>query len=210
MRHCALLIATFLALSPRAFAQGTNGNPIDYATVRFERILHAQRVSEAITIDGKLTEKSWELAEHASTSRNGSRTRACRRRTTRSCGSSSTTTPLRRGAVPGSRHQAPDVNELKKDFEGTEGDTVGIFLDTLHDRQTGFFFVTNPAGARRDLQGSRDGDQLNQDWDGVWDVKVTIDDEGWTAEFVIPFKTLRFSGAAQQIWGLNSCGGSVG
>jgi hypothetical protein len=41
------------------------------------------------------------------------------------------------------------------------------------------------------------------DWDGVWNVKVTVDELGWTAEFVIPFKTLRFSKAPQQEWGLN-------
>jgi len=37
----------------------------------------------------------------------------------------------------------------------------------------------------------------------VWDVKTTVDGQGWTAEIVIPFKTLRFSSAPKQEWGLN-------
>ena len=41
------------------------------------------------------------------------------------------------------------------------------------------------------------------DWDGVWDVKVRTTETGWSAEFVIPFKTLRFSNSPQQEWGLN-------
>jgi hypothetical protein len=32
---------------------------------------------------------------------------------------------------------------------------------------------------------------------------VTIDEAGWTAEFIVPFKTLRFSNAPSQEWGLN-------
>jgi hypothetical protein len=40
------------------------------------------------------------------------------------------------------------------------------------------------------------------DWDAVWDVKTRRTEEGWIAEFVIPFKSLRFSGAASQEWGL--------
>ena len=37
----------------------------------------------------------------------------------------------------------------------------------------------------------------------MWDVEVTVDAQGWTAEYRIPFKTLRFSNETQQVWGLN-------
>src|SRR4029077_6303574 len=59
------------------------------------------------------------------------------------------------------------------------------------------------AGARRDVQIFQDDAQRSVDWDGVWNVRVTADATGWTAEFVIPFKTLRFSNERQQVWGLN-------
>ena len=71
-----------------------------------------------------------------------------------------------------------------------------MLIDSLHDRRSGFTFVVNPAGARRDTQVSNNG-TTNQDWDGVWDAKVSRDDEAWFVEYVIPFKTLRFSRDAE-------------
>ena len=41
----------------------------------------------------------------------------------------------------------------------------------------------------------------NPDWDGVWDVKARRTEEGWVAEYQVPFKTLRFSGVEKE-WGL--------
>src|SRR5262249_14666252 len=73
---------------------------------------------------------------------------------------------------------------------------------SLHDRRSAFQFGTNPAGAKRDSQVTNNS-QFNNDWDGVWDVKVSMNDQGWTAEFVIPFKTLRFSQPPSEEWGGN-------
>ena len=94
------------------------------------------------------------------------------------------------------------MNELKEDYAFRDTDGVSVVLDTLDDNRSGFTFGTNPAGARRDGQLFNDGG-LNQDWDGVWDVKVSIDERGWIAEYVIPFKTLRFNDDAVQEWGMN-------
>ena len=77
-----------------------------------------------------------------------------------------------------------------------------VFIDSLHDRRSGFTFVVNPGGAKRDSQVSTNG-APNQDWDGVWDAKVSRGDDAWFIEYVIPFKTLRFSSAASQEWGVN-------
>ncbi|MGC4083982.1 MAG: DUF5916 domain-containing protein [Vicinamibacterales bacterium] len=46
------------------------------------------------------------------------------------------------------------------------------------------------------------GGGLNVNWDGAWDVKTRITAEGWTAEFYIPLRTLRY-GPPPQLWGLN-------
>ena len=39
-------------------------------------------------------------------------------------------------------------------------------------------------------------------WDGSWDVKTQVTETGWTAEFRIPLRTLRY-GPAPQTWGVN-------
>src|SRR5256712_527658 len=46
-------------------------------------------------------------------------------------------------------------------------------------------------------------DNLNQDWNGIWDVVVTRDSASWTAEFRIPFRTLRFHRVGDLRFGFN-------
>ena len=95
------------------------------------------------------------------------------------------------------------LNELTQDFNFGQSDALNLVLDSLHDRRSGFMFMTNPGGARRDGQITNDGEIGNIDWDGVWDVKVTRNEQGWIAEYMIPFKTLRFTGSPTQEWGFN-------
>lgn len=92
---------------------------------------------------------------------------------------------------------------LKRDFDWEADDNVQLLLDTLDDDRTGTLFVTNPNGARADVQIGAEEQDFNVDWNGVWDVRVTRDDAGWTAEFMIPFSTVRFRAGEFQTWGLN-------
>ena len=55
-------------------------------------------------------------------------------------------------------------------------------------------------GGGRAQAGSGGGANLN--WDASWDVKARITEIGWTAEFRIPLRTLRY-GPPPQVWGLN-------
>ncbi len=76
-------------------------------------------------------------------------------------------------------------------------------LDTFLDGRTGYFFETNPAGLMGDgiiTPGS--GASVNKSWDGIWEVRTRIHDDGWTAEIRIPFSTLNFD-PAQDTWGIN-------
>ena len=79
-------------------------------------------------------------------------------------------------------------------------DGFNVLLDTFHDRQNGYFFQVNPNSGRRDA--TFDGDNYEENWDGIWYAEAQIDDEGWTAEFAIPFKTLGFR-EGDDVWGLN-------
>ena len=44
--------------------------------------------------------------------------------------------------------------------------------------------------------------ETNNDWDAIWIVRTEQTDEGWSAEFAIPFKTLSFP-AGETVWGFN-------
>lgn len=116
------------------------------------------------------------------------------------------------------------VADSRRDSSLTETDSFQIILDTYLDQQNGFVFGTNPSGLEYDGQvvnegqgsggigggaagggtaqrGSGGGFNLN--WDGSWTVRTRITDVGWTAEFAIPFRTLRYSSATGQTWGMN-------
>ena len=47
------------------------------------------------------------------------------------------------------------------------------------------------------------GGGFNLNWDGVWQVATQVTDAGWTAEFAIPFRTLRYASGPAQTWGVN-------
>jgi len=199
-------VAAFLgaiASAPGA-AAGQSATPIDYSTARFSRSVHAVRIDELIAIDGRLDEPAWQRAEPATDFTQWEphpEMPASERTEVRFLYDDDNLYVGARCWDSDAAHLT--VHELKQDFESREEDVLAILIDSLHDRQSGFSFWTNPAGARRDVQIFQDDAQRSVDWDGVWEVKVTTSETGWTAEFVIPFKTLRFSNGPQQEWGLN-------
>jgi hypothetical protein len=83
-------------------------------------------------------------------------------------------------------------------------DAVAILLDTFHDRRNAYIFATNPNGAVFDALLTDEGREFNADWRGVWEVASARHDDGWSAEFVIPFRTLRFPEGGGGTWGLNA------
>ena len=94
------------------------------------------------------------------------------------------------------------ATQLRRDADLSSDDHVLLLIDSFHDRRGAFVFGTNPNGARWDAQLS-DVDNLNQDWNGIWDVAARRDGNGWTAEFRIPFQTLRFRARTDVRLGFN-------
>ena len=180
---------------------------IDYTTARLSRVAKAVVLGseDKILIDGKLNEPLWLKAEPAKDfiqQEPVTGAPATERTEVRFLYDSD-------NLYIGVRcfDSEPDkiiTNEMKRDIQGTQEDNFVVYLDTLHDQRTGFFLGFNAAGGWRDGQVvSEGGAAVNYDWDGVWELKTTIDDQGWSAEVVLPFKTLRFTKASSQVWGLN-------
>jgi hypothetical protein len=94
------------------------------------------------------------------------------------------------------------VNELRRDASGVRNNEhFGAMFDTYYDRRSGFAFYTNPLGARSDYSIVDEGGS-NSDWNPVWTSKTGRFDGGWIAELAIPFKSLRYTAGAGQVWGL--------
>jgi hypothetical protein len=88
-------------------------------------------------------------------------------------------------------------------FQPAGDDVVAILLDTFQDRRNAVVLATNPNGAEFDALVSNDGDEVNVDWRGIWEVASSRTPEGWSTEFAIPWRSLRFSSDAVQRWGIN-------
>lgn len=94
------------------------------------------------------------------------------------------------------------VSRLTRRDGETEADWVSLSLDPHLDRQTGCFFTVYASGSVVDGIYSDDRNK-DETWNSVWKVETSIDAEGWSAEFYIPYYVMRFSPQDEYIWGLN-------
>ena len=114
------------------------------------------------------------------------------------------------------------VSDSRRDSSMNNADSFQMVLDTFSDRQNGFVFGTTPAGQEYDGQMANEGggrslfgggggggfsrgsgEGFNLNWDGAWQVRTQISDIGWSAEFAIPFRTIRYPAREDQSWGVN-------
>ncbi len=99
---------------------------------------------------------------------------------------------------------SPDsiISRLTRRDELVDCDHITLALDPYHDKRSGYYFTLNSAGTQ--IDGVLYNDSWDDDtWDGVWEGKVNIDKEGWTAEMKIPFSQMRFNQSANMVWGIN-------
>jgi len=93
------------------------------------------------------------------------------------------------------------AQDLRRDSRMDTDDTIAVILDTFHDRRNAYAFRVNPLGTKYDVE-VRNERQINADWDERWAAAVTITDEGWFAEFRIPFSSLRYR-TGSHVWGID-------
>jgi hypothetical protein len=87
--------------------------------------------------------------------------------------------------------------DLKRD------DSVTVLLDTNQDRRTGYYFATNLLGVQTDGKIADNGRVVDDRWDAAWECASSRTDDGWTTEFAIPLRMLRFAGGEDASWGIN-------
>jgi hypothetical protein len=167
-------------------------------TIKVEAI----RLSEPITVDGVLSEPVW---------KNGSGISQFTQRDPNEGAPPTQKTVVHlayddEAIYIGARmyDYAPDsiIARLGRRDANLTSDMFGFFIDPYYDRRSGFYFSLNAAGTMYD--GVLFNDEWDDDsWDGVWEGKVKIDDQGWTAEMRIPYSQLRFKKKDRLVWGIN-------
>ncbi len=203
MRFVSFIVGAAIAcLSETAGAQTAPAPVFDPPAKELRRRAHATKTDARIDIDGRLDEEPWQSAEAIS--------------------DFVQTEPLQgQPATHASRVKvlfdddrlyfgvrldqpggwaAFNQRDMRRDFSTDECDSFGIFIDSFGDSRNAFSFQVNPWGAQRDSQ-SIDATLFEVNWDTVWYSQTTRDDEGWTLEVAIPWKSLRHNGVANG-WGL--------
>jgi len=97
------------------------------------------------------------------------------------------------------------IQSLRRDFEWSVNDNVGIYLDPYNDFTNGFFFGINPYGVQREglmSGGGTDGESYNINWDNKWYSAVKRLEDRWIAEIAIPFKSFRYN-QKELMWNVN-------
>ena len=97
------------------------------------------------------------------------------------------------------------IPSLRRDYRFPGNDNITLLFDTYNDKNNAFVFGMNPYGVRREAliaNGGRQGGDFNGSWDNKWLGAANIEDAYWSAEFAIPFKTIRFNEGSEK-WRFN-------
>ena len=78
-----------------------------------------------------------------------------------------------------------------------------VFLDSFHDRRTGYYFMVNGLGTQADGRISDDGGTSDGAWDAPWRSRAQRTDYGWSAEIAIPLTSIQYVAGEDVTWGIN-------
>lgn len=165
--------------------------------------LQIPRTSAPITLDGVLNEEAWQAAakiDRFYETSPGDNTPA-------KVPTVAYVTYDDRNFYIGVRADDPDPKQIRAPFVDRDGvigtdDNIAIFLDTRNDKRSAIELRVNPRGIQAD--GIFNDANTNEDFspDFYYDTAASIDDKGWSAEFRIPFSSLRYGSADPQTWNI--------
>ena len=160
-----------------------------------ERTIEAVRTNEKMRIDGKSTEAVWKRAPHG---------RGFKEREPNLGGEPEHETSFQvaydanylyvivHADMPA---QLVRVRTLQRDSYGIFSDSaISVKLDPHHDRRSAVNLAVNADGAQVDLMVLEDGRVGIREWDAVWTAEVNRREDGYDAEFKIPFAVLGIKG----------------
>lgn len=98
-----------------------------------------------------------------------------------------------------------DPNAIMKQLTARDNfgqsDFFAIVLNPNNDAQNDTQFFVFSSGVQADALASPSiGEDFS--WNAVWDSAVSINDDGWSLEMKIPYRTLRFDNQEAPTWGL--------
>ena len=161
------------------------------------------RLDGPITLDGRSTEPAWQAIDplpmtmYQPTYKGG-----VRERTEIRIGYTDKYLYVS-GRLYDSEPEAVRANSLYRDRYSGD-DTFAVILDTFNDNETSLWFFTTPTGVRFEMAVANDAEEgfgttVNSNWDTFWTAEAVQTDEGWFAEMRIPFSSLGFQSADDEV-----------
>lgn len=98
---------------------------------------------------------------------------------------------------------APLIGQsLKRDSRIRDNDGVGVMLDPMGKKTSGFYFTVTAFNVQADDLLTVNADNLSFSWDNKWYSEVRRYPGHYSVEMAIPFKTLRYD-KNNTTWGIN-------
>jgi hypothetical protein len=91
--------------------------------------------------------------------------------------------------------------QLARDAILRDEDAIRVMLDPFGTFRDGYFFATNANGAKVDGLIENNKAPPNTEWNTIWDVAARVVEDGWIAEFAIPFQSISIDSARPE-WGM--------
>lgn len=173
------------------------------------KILPAQRTTQTVIIDGKLTDLAWKDAAKAD---DYIEFRPVIGRKEEQGNHTETFLMYNdEGIYFGGTCYERSLDSISKELKGRDGfgmnDYIGLIFDTYNDKLNGFEYFVTPLGEQWDakMTSNTNSDNGGEDfsWNAVWKSAVVIHDKGWSFEIFLPYSAIRFSKDKLQNWGLN-------
>ncbi len=92
----------------------------------------------------------------------------------------------------------------KRDSAVWPDDNVDLWVDPTGSGLQLYYFSTNPSGVKYDALNLARGRNSTEQWDAHWDVATSIHENGWNAEFKIPFSNFKFDFRPDEPWHFNA------
>ncbi len=87
--------------------------------------------------------------------------------------------------------------QMQRDPRLQDDDGVRILIDSYGTFRDSFFFGMNPNGARSDAL-TENASSFRDEWNTIWRGKARVVEDGWIAEFAIPFQSISFDPSLEE------------
>ncbi len=165
------------------------------------RSLRAHKLSESIQVDGRLDEAAWSIADTANAFTQIEPVPWADPAQKTTVKVLYDDDALYIGALL--YDTAPDsiLSQLTNRDNLGNTDFFDIYISCFRDGINGFRFTVTPSGVQYDAQITAFGE--DEFWNAVWQCNTSRTEQGWAAEFKIPYSALRFPEATEQVWDVN-------